>query len=237
MTNATYAVFTSLRYFPTSLASSFSSFKGATTTNSALTRWLMGDDWPYNTGTDMAVLTQATITNRERTNRITTVLNKYFQACAWGYQVTRSGFFDIPECSWADSQNSRSPDRWIGASNAVFSHPVPIYRADVGWIVCLLLMALVLLLLGIVNVAYSFVTIAPDLFYSASSLARENPYTNTPDGGTMMDGAERSRLLRNLKVQIADVSPENQVGYVVVKSVEGDKEFSAGRLKKGRMYW
>ncbi|KAF3046168.1 hypothetical protein E8E11_003398 [Didymella keratinophila] len=176
--------------------------------------------------------TQATITDRERTNRITTLLNTYFQGCAWGYQVTRSGFFDIPEYPWAGLQNSRSPDRWISASDAAFSHPVPIYRADVGWIVSLLLTTLVLLLLGIVNAAYSFVTIAPDLFYYASSLARENPYTNTPNGGTTMDGAERSRLLRDLKIQIADVSPEHQVGYIVVKSVEGDEDFLTGRLKK-----
>jgi hypothetical protein len=237
MTNATYAVFTFLRYFPTTMASLFSSPFNTPTTSPAFTRWLMGDDLPYNSGTNATVVTQATATDQERINRITTLLNTYFQGCAWGYQITRSGFFDIPEYPWTGSQESRSPDRWISASDAVFSHPVPVYRADVGWIISLLLITLVLLLLGIINVAYSFITIAPDLFYYASSLARENPYTNTPDGGTAMDGAKRSRLLRNMKVQIADVSPENQIGYVVVKSVESEEDFLTGRLRKARMYW
>jgi hypothetical protein len=101
----------------------------------------------------------------------------------------------------------------------------------------LLLISTLLLLLSIASVVFSFLTIAPDLFYYASSLARENPYTDTPDGGTALDGGERSRLLKAMKVQIADVSPENQIGYVVLKSVGSDEDFKTGRLKKGRLYW
>ena len=119
----------------------------------------------------------------------------------------------------------------------MFSHLVPVYKANVRWIVSLLLITTVLLFLGIVNVVMSFITIAPDLFYHASSLVRENPYTNTPGGGTALDGAERSRLLKEMRVQVADVSPHNKIGYVMVKSLGDDEDFQDGRLRKGRLYW
>jgi hypothetical protein len=125
----------------------------------------------------------------------------------------------------------------MNQTESTFSRSIPVYQADIGWIAGLLIISIVLLLLGLANIVISSLTIAPDLFYHASSLARENPYTNTPSGGTALDGAQRSRLLRNLKVQIADVSSEHEVGYIVVKSVSDEENFQTGRLKKGRLYW
>lgn len=101
----------------------------------------------------------------------------------------------------------------------------------------LLLISVVLLPLSIVNAVVTFTTLAPDLFYYASSLVRENPYTDTPDRGTATDGGERSRLLKAMKVQITDVSPEKQIGHVVFKSIGDDDSFKTGRLKNGRLYW
>ncbi|OAP65480.1 hypothetical protein AYL99_01452 [Fonsecaea erecta] len=57
-------------------------------------------------------------------------------------------------------------------------------------------------------------TIAPDIFGYVSSLTRDNPHINLPDGGTTLGGLERARLLRNVKVRIADVSRDGQVGHV-----------------------
>ncbi|KIY03227.1 uncharacterized protein Z520_01694 [Fonsecaea multimorphosa CBS 102226] len=57
-------------------------------------------------------------------------------------------------------------------------------------------------------------TIAPDIFGYVSSLTRDNPHIDLPDGGTTLGGLERARLLRNVKVRIADVSRDGQVGHV-----------------------
>lgn len=114
---------------------------------------------------------------------------------------------------------------------------MPVYNANVGWIVSLILITTVLLLLRIANVIVSFMTLAPDLFYYASSLARENPYTNTPEGGTSIDGGERSRLFKKMRIQVADVIPDNEVGYLVLKSVGEGEDLQTGRLRKNRLYW
>ncbi|KAH6622174.1 hypothetical protein C7974DRAFT_397794 [Boeremia exigua] len=226
MTTATNAVSRFLAWFPAMMAS----FVG---TSDIFDIWAKGWNDTFVLPTN---LTTDQISDQEKANRITTLLNTYWQGSSWGYQVTRAGFFDRPDYPWSGDPENFPPARYINASEAVFSHPVAIYQADVGWIVSLLIISVILLLLGVVNVAFAFMTIAPDLFYYASSLARENPYTKTPDGGTMLDGAQRSRMLKNMKVQIADVSPENQVGYVVLKSVDDD-DFLTGRLKKGKLYW
>ncbi|KAH6629031.1 hypothetical protein C7974DRAFT_179237 [Boeremia exigua] len=172
--------------------------------------------------------------------RLTAVLNTFFQAVVWGPQITRAGLFDAPQPVDDNAYSylyQAAPERYINATDAVFSRAVLVYDANGGWIATLLVITAVLLLLSIANIVISFLTIAPDLFYYASSLARENPYTDTPTGGTAMNGGERSRLLKAMRVQIADVSPESQVGYVVLKSVGEGDDFATGRLRKDRLYW
>ena len=227
MTNATNTASLYLRYFSTSLATYFAG-------PSVFGLWLDGSDSAY---TVPKFVNPDLIPIQEKTNRLITLLNTYWQSCAWGYQITRSVPFEEPENPWANETDSREPGRWMNHTESTFSRSVPVYQADVGWIAGLLIISIVLLLLGLANVVVSCLTIAPDLFYHASSLARENPYTDTPDGGTALDGAQRSRLLKHLKVQIADVSSEHPVGYIVVKSVSDEEDFQTGRLKKGRLYW
>ncbi|KAJ8106810.1 hypothetical protein OPT61_g9296 [Boeremia exigua] len=230
MTTATETAFHFMRYLPGALAMYLTD---GISSAGEFEDWIKGKNITFDI--DAGNLTLNGITDQEKSDRLTVLLNTYWQASSWGYQITRAASFDRPEYPWAGDSESRTPIRYINATEATFSHLVPIYRADIGWIVGLLIISTILLVLGIVNVAFAFMTVAPDLFYYASSLARENPYTKTPDGGTALDGGQRSRMLRDLKVQIADVSPENRVGYVVFKSVEDD-DFQTGRLKKDRLY-
>lgn len=229
MTSATSAVRLFLRYFPAMVAS----YMTPARVPGPFDDWLTGINEPYE-----AVLnrTREQISDQEKSSRLTTLLNTYWQGSVWGFQITSAGLFERPKYLDLGQAALFLPDRWMNVSEATFSHSVLVYRAEVGWIISLLLITVILLLIGLANVVISFMTIAPDLFYYASSLARENPYTETPDGGTALDGAERSRLLKAMKVQIADVSPEDRVGYVVMKSV-ADGDYQTGRLKKGRLYW
>lgn len=234
LTFGTYSIFPFMRYLPKALA---------TVLEFAVTNpfddWIAGNNVTYRgtlTGADESTRVLEYIRDETISDRLGIVLTSFWQGVAWGPQITRAGLFDRPQYPY-QGLNTAAPERWVNTTEAVFSRPVPVYRADVGWIVTLLLITTTLLLLGIANVVISFLTIAPDLFYYASSMARENPYIDTPDGGTAMDGAERSRLLKDMRVQVADVSPENEVGYVVLKSVGDDQDFRTGRLKKDRRYW
>lgn len=232
LTKASHMLQHFLRFFPTAVSAGYSS-----AVLNPFDDYIAGSNETYRTSPTDHKRILDNIPDRMISDRLTTLLNTYWQAGSWGTQVTRANLYNQPEYPWNGTADSTAPERFINATEAVFSHQIPVYRADIGWIVSLILITTILLLLGLVNVAMSFLTIAPDLFYYASSLARENPYTNIPDGGTALDGAERSRLLKRMKVQIADVSPDNNIGYVVLKSVEKGDDFRNGRLRKDRLYW
>ncbi|KAJ8106309.1 hypothetical protein OPT61_g9621 [Boeremia exigua] len=157
------------------------------------------------------------------------------QASAWGIQTVRASPFEHPAYPWTGAPYD--PERFVNVTEATFTQALSVYQANIAWVVCLLLISTVLLLLAVANVAVCCATIAPDLFSYASSLARENPYTNTPHGGSALDGAKRSRLLGGMRVQIADVSPESEVGYVALKSLDEDDDFRDGKLRKDKTYW
>ncbi|OAL23163.1 hypothetical protein AYO20_11031 [Fonsecaea nubica] len=65
-------------------------------------------------------------------------------------------------------------------------------------------------------------TLAPDIFGYVSSLTRDNPHVALPDNGTTLNGLERARLLRNVRVKIGDVSPPDEPsGRVGLAQVHG----------------
>lgn len=233
----TTALYQLVHYLPQGLVSSFSGIN-------PFDDWIAGSNityrGPVNPRKDK-VRFVGNVSDGVISERLTTIINTFYQATAWGPQITRAGLFEVPQIVFEDKEHDTisafTPEQWVNTTEAVLSRAVPVYKADIGWVVSLLLTTVVLLILGILNVVVSFLTIAPDLFYYASSLARENPYADTPDGGTALDGSERSRLLRALRVQIADASPEHEVGYVVLKSVGDDEGFQTRRLKENRMYW
>lgn len=124
----------------------------------------------------------------------------------------------------------------MNATEAEMTKQVPVYSANKPWIFTLIFTTVVLLLLGDLHLVVSFATTAPDLFSYAASLTRENPFVSIPHGGSARRGIERARMLRSMKVQVADVRPDDEVGYVALKSVVNDAEFEEGRLDQGRMY-
>ncbi|OAG40014.1 hypothetical protein AYO21_05695 [Fonsecaea monophora] len=78
-------------------------------------------------------------------------------------------------------------------------------------------------------------TLAPDIFGFVSSLTRDNPHLNLPEGGSTLSGIERSRRMKMVKVKIADVGEDSSVGRVGLTQVDGFEE--AKDLEKGRTYY
>jgi hypothetical protein len=130
-----------------------------------------------------------------------------------------------------------SLDREMDQTNATRVREFPVYKADVPWILLLLFCSVILFLLGIANIIAAFYVSVPDIFGYVSSLTRENPYVDVPDGGTMLDGTDRSRILKDLRVQLADVRVGDEVGYIALKSLAKEPGSDNGlRSRKGRLY-
>ncbi|KAH8706100.1 hypothetical protein GQ44DRAFT_819031 [Phaeosphaeriaceae sp. PMI808] len=179
------------------------------------------------------------VSTKLMSERLTLILNAYWQAASWGPLVTRMEPFKAPsdsELSASWKPNAMRLKGTITRTNTTVSISRAVYKANIPWCLTLLFTTSVLIVLGILNLILSWLTIAPDLFSYAASMTRDNPYTNNPNGGSALGGTERSRLLKKLRVQIGDVRPYDKVGYVALRSVEKRGEFSTGMLRKGRLY-
>lgn len=190
--------------------------------------------WSFFSGLQYAVQTTQRDEDDLVSERLSLWLNTWWQAGAFSSSATAWNPYDIPPQIIFD--DTTAGGFWLIPANATFSTKFPVYQKNTAWIITQLFASTVLLLLGILNIAIYLTTLAPDYFTYISAFTRDNPYVKVPEGGSGLDGSERSRLLRKMKVQIADAKPESDVGYVVLKSVEDEAEFASGQLRKGRLY-
>ncbi|KAF2823973.1 hypothetical protein CC86DRAFT_62444 [Ophiobolus disseminans] len=187
----------------------------------------------FNAATALRIRNWAKVPEKLISQRLTLILNTYWQAGSWGSQILSTEPFLSPADPNSPIANMRSA---MQRTTAEVWHQIPVYRANLPWILALLFTTTVLLILGDIHLVMSWETIAPDIFNYVSSLTRENPHTDVPAKGTALAGVERSRLLRKLKVQIADVRVEDEIGYIALRSVVQKSEFSSAQLRKGRLY-
>ena len=50
-------------------------------------------------------------------------------------------------------------------------------------------------------------------------MTRENPRIPLPEVGSGLDGPERAKMLREMRDQLADVRPLDEVGYVAFRAL------------------
>lgn len=120
-------------------------------------------------------------------------------------------------------------------TNPAYKHTIlrgevydPQYFLDIPWIIVDLVSCKILFVAAVVCFWLRKQTLAPDIFGYVSTLTRDNPNLNLPDGGTTLSGLDRSRLLKNVKIRIADVHGlEGGVGRVGVHLVDDDSSHAS----------
>ncbi|KAB2572648.1 hypothetical protein DIS24_g9622 [Lasiodiplodia hormozganensis] len=89
------------------------------------------------------------------------------------------------------------------------------YEVQYSWFALYFAATTVLAICAVTTVVISALTRAPDLFGGVSSLTRDSAFmTTVPDGGSLLSGSERARLLQDVWVRIQDVQPEDDVGRI-----------------------
>ncbi|KAA6409996.1 MAG: hypothetical protein FRX48_06610 [Lasallia pustulata] len=104
----------------------------------------------------------------------------------------------------------------VNATTATVTRLQPVYVSNHPWAIMLLIASLVLFICGIYGAILKCRTVAPDVLGNVSSLTRDNPYVPLPGGGTALDGLERARLLKDLKVRLQDVTPGDPLGHIAL---------------------
>ena len=82
----------------------------------------------------------------------------------------------------------------------------------------------------------SKITKAPDVLGYVSTMTRDNEYVRVPEGGSTLDGMQRARYLARMKVQLANVRPEDEAGLIALRSLGGGDDANTGRLMRNCLY-
>ncbi|KAJ0424726.1 hypothetical protein BJY00DRAFT_309143 [Aspergillus carlsbadensis] len=169
-------------------------------------------------------------------NRLTTAVNTYWQTSLAPYTITSAAI--------SDPVNTTDPPGLypgFNATSGTTSRGVAVYHIHTSWVTVFLIATAILQICALTGIFLRSVTRAPDILGHVSSLTRGNPHVPLPagvgDSGSTLSGLDRAKLLRDMRVQIADVEGEKDVGRVAFVRVGlGVEKAGAKRLRKGRQY-
>ena len=128
-----------------------------------------------------------------------------------------------------------APLEFMFESTAVASYNTTtqdIWVANWAWVTVLMFSSVVLLSAGVASAILDSRVIGPDILGFASSITRHNKYMDLPKGDSTMGGAERARMLCDVKVMMQDVKAGSKVGKIAL----GTMSEGAQRLKPERLY-
>lgn len=120
---------------------------------------------------------------------------------------------------------------FLGATtNATATSNTQIFVCNFAWFALLLASSSIILVTGIFAVVLKRRTLGPEMFGLVTSMTYENPWLNIPKGGTMLDGMERARLLKDVEVCVADVRGGDDVGHIALAAGVPLRKLERGRL-------
>ena len=120
---------------------------------------------------------------------------------------------------------------FLGATtNATATTNTQIFICNFAWFALLIAASSVILITGIVAVVLKRTTLGPELFGFVTSMTYENPWLSIPKGGTMLDGMERARLLKDVEVCVGDVRGHEDIGHVALAAGVPLRKLERGRL-------
>jgi len=169
---------------------------------------------------------------------LTQLINTYFTASRDSANsiidfTSSSVFFEqIQSLVYGKTPDPNSPWLVLRMKGAAYN---PQYALSIPWIVIDFISSQILFLAAIAALWLRKHTLAPDIFSYVSSLTRDNPNLSLPDGGTTLSGIERARLMKNVKIKIADVVPLDPVGRVGLTYAHSGSQ-QDGRLRKEKQY-
>ncbi|KAL6412438.1 hypothetical protein AUP68_03641 [Ilyonectria robusta] len=178
--------------------------------------FLAGDLYPY---VGQSLRNWTGIDTSDFSRRLTTAFNTLWLATLDPLGHSNTSFAEVPAKSEMTPVKITTSQVFMSPTNADKAVTNPVYRANRIWIGIVLFTTLVLEILAILGLVLRCFIHGPDVLGFASSITRDNPYIPLPPGGSGLDGPERARILRNMKVQLADVRPEEADGYIAFKAV------------------
>ena len=209
-----------LRFIPSSLGAS-----GSRDTPTAIDQFMLGSPSPLTQGDTPFVENYENITGEVFAGRLTTLLNTIWQASIAPGSIalgSSANFSAISSLSTAASVKAIKPQAQ--------------YAVNLWHAALLIVITFMLVICAIAGMILSKITKAPDVLGYVSTMTRDNEYVRVPEGGSTLDGMQRARYLARMKVQLANVRPEDEAGRIALRSLGGGDDANTGRLMRNCLY-
>ncbi|RKK73342.1 hypothetical protein BFJ69_g9345 [Fusarium oxysporum] len=183
--------------------------------------YLMKDENPYEF-TSQLPWTKADLAKFPYvfSRRMTTAFNTYWDAGLNPGGHTNVSYGIIPSHNMNGLETGRTyKDSFMNTTMGTRITTIDVYSAQRVWVGLLLFTTMVLQILAICGLVLEILIQGPDVLGFASTLTRDNPYVPLPAGGSHLDGPERARCLKNMRLELVDVRPEDETGYLAVRAV------------------
>lgn len=187
---------------------------------------MQGFNSPYSVIGDIFSLRYSNISGKIFEKRLTTLLNTVWQAsmCASGISLGSSINFTL--CTGLNNSISVTAETRTTIPQAK-------YIVNKIHVALLLVITVILQVCAISTLVLRTLTKAPDILGYVSSMTRDNPHANFPDGGNILDGIERSRYLADVNVCLSDIQSDKDIGHISFTNYE---KIQLGKLNKKRRY-
>ncbi|CAF3622821.1 unnamed protein product [Fusarium graminearum] len=186
---------------------------------SATENYIMGEMHPY-AGQGFRNWTEM---DREKfpaeiSRRMTTAFNTFWDATLNPTGHTNITFKNLDDSSTA-FEDEFNAQPFMNTTVGTMTAEREVYRANQLWLAILLTITLFLQILAILGLVLEVLIVGPDVLGYASSFTRDNPYVRLPTTGSSLGGPERARALRNLRLQLTDVCPDDEIGYLAICAI------------------
>ncbi|MCJ1475377.1 hypothetical protein MMC13_004039 [Lambiella insularis] len=113
----------------------------------------------------------------------------------------QSGFNSSAQTNGLQYDPMASPGS-LKFTQATYYETQYVYLTSRPWLAVIFASSAMLLAVGAASVVFDAQTIGPDVLGFASSMTRNNKYINIPEDNSTMSGAERARMLGDVKVMM-----------------------------------
>lgn len=201
--------------------------------------FLHGQDQPFGGDASTRSLYNWTqIPEEIFSTRFSQLFNTFWLASQWNLDITdRSG----RNQSEFYNETTHEVSNYYQVANAQVLTTVKVYRANFVWVVLLLVVSIILLLCAVASLLIRLFILAPDILGFVSTLTSDNIlFQDQPDTmlSSTLSGQNRAKKLRDLRVKIADVKPDDEVGHIALAPDiwASSQKAEQTRLRRGRLY-
>ncbi|KAE8387093.1 hypothetical protein BDV23DRAFT_174941 [Aspergillus alliaceus] len=161
---------------------------------------------------------------QEFSERLTQIINTYYLGSISTMAITGN--------ISAASDRKRDPGPFVRFADGTLVTWEPYrYVVSPGWMTVFVVSSVVMLVAAMYTAVIMHITNIPDILGYVSTLTRDNEHSSFPHGGSMLDGLERSHLLKDMPVRLGDVRAGEPNGYLALTG-----SGLAQRAQRDRLY-